>query len=105
MKNSCIVVLLACLSLGACSKESDELTASDEATIYTMKYPCGPSCTGQGWILQTATGITYEPINLPPNFAKNELPVNVTYRKTGKRAAPNQGTGEELISIHNIEKR
>ena len=105
MKNSFIVVLLACLSLAACSKATEELTTSDEATVYTLKYSCGPSCTGQGWILKTANGSTFEPLNLPASFESHELPVKVTYRRTGKRSAPNAGTGEELIDIEYIEKR
>lgn len=105
MKNSFIIVLLACLALTACSKPAEELTTSDEAIVYTVKYPCGPACTGQGWILKTVNGATFEPLNLPANFEAPELPVQVTYSRTGKRAAPNTGTGEELITIQHIEKR
>jgi hypothetical protein len=105
MKNSVMVVLMACLSLAACNKAADELTTSEEATVYTVKYPCGPACTGQGWILTTTTGSSFEPLDLPAGFETNELPVKVTYRRTGKRSAPNSGTGNELIAIEHIEKR
>ena len=105
MKSNCIVVLLAALALTSCSKSAEELAPVEEATIYSVKYPCGPTCTGQGWILQTTTGTTYEPTNLPQGFASHELPVEVAYQKTGKRSAPNSGTGEELIVIMQIKKR
>lgn len=105
MKNSCIVVLLSCLLMAACSKPAAELLPAEEATIYSVKYPCGLACTGQGWILSTATGTTYEPTNLPQSFAAHQLPVRVVYKRTGKRSAPHAGTGEELIIIERIEKR
>lgn len=105
MKNSCIVVLTACLFLTACTKKAEELNAFEAATVYAVKYPCGTACTAQGWVLKTASGTTYEPTNLPATFAANELPVKIDYKKTGKRSAPNSGTGEELIIIHRIEKR
>jgi hypothetical protein len=105
MKNSFIVGLVACLSLAACSKATEELTTLEEATVYTIKYACGPACTGQGWIITTTTGNTFEPLYLPVSFETDELPVKVTYRRTGKRSAPNAGTGEELIEIEHIEKR
>ena len=105
MKNSCIVVLLFCLLLAACSKEAEPLLPSEEATILSVKYPCGVSCTAQGWILTTAAGTTYEPTNLPAPFAAHQLPVDVVYKRTGKRSAINSGTGEELIIIQSIQKR
>jgi hypothetical protein len=105
MKNSFTVVLCSCLLLAACSKQADEFTAFDEATIYSVKYPCGSTCTGQGWILETSAGTAYEPTNLPADFASHALPVKVLYSKTGRRAAPYSGTGEELITIKKIERR
>ena len=105
MKNSCFVVLLSCLLMAACSKPAEELLPSEEATVFSVKYPCGTACTAQGWILKTATGTTYEPTNLPATFAAHELPVTVVYQKTGQRSAPHSGTGEELIIIERIEKR
>jgi hypothetical protein len=105
MKNSCKVVLAACLFLAACTKQAEDFNTSEAATVYAVKYPCGTACTAQGWVLKTANGTTYEPTNLPPPFAANELLVKVAYKKTGKRSAPNSGTGEELIIINSIEKR
>lgn len=83
----------------------EEFTSLEAATVYSVKYPCGSTCTAQGWILKTASGTTYEPTNLPGSFASHELSVSVVYEKTGKRSAPNSGTGEELIIIEQIEKR
>lgn len=105
MKNSFIVVLCSCLLMAACSKSAEELTSSEAATVYSVKYPCGSTCTAQGWVLHTASGTIYEPTNLPTTFASNELPVSVTFKKTGQRSAPNSGTGEELIIIEHIQKR
>jgi hypothetical protein len=105
MKNNFVVVLLAALALTSCSKSAEEFSPIEEATIYSVKYPCGPACTGQAWILETASGTTYEPANLHSDFASHELPVEVAYRKTGKRSNPNSGTGEELIIIEQIRKR
>jgi hypothetical protein len=105
MKNSYLVVLLAALALTSCSKSAEELPPIEEATIYSVKYPCGPACTAQAWILETAGGTTYEPANLPSDFATHELPVEVVYHKTGKRSNPDAGTGEELIIIEQIRKR
>lgn len=105
MKNSCIVVLLSCLYLAACTKPAEELLPSEEAIVYSVKYPCGATCTAEGWILETATGTTYEPTNLPASYAAHQLPVRVVYNKTGQRSAPYSGTGQELIIIKSIEKR
>ena len=105
MKNSFIVVLLSCLFMAACSKSAEELPPPEAATVYAVKYPCGSACTAQGWILQTASGTTYEPINLPTSYATHELSVSIAYKKTGKRAAPYSGTGQELIIIERIQKR
>lgn len=105
MKNSCRVVILFCLGLAACSKEAEPLLPLEEATVYSVKYPCGTACTAQGWILTTAAGTNYEPTNLPPTFAAHQLPVKVVYKKTGKRSAVHAGTGEELIIIQSIQKR
>jgi hypothetical protein len=105
MKNSFLIALLSCLCLAACSKSAEELTNSEAATVYSVKYPCGSACTAQGWVLETASGTIYEPANLPTSFASHELPVTVAFRKTGKRSALYAGTGEELIIIQQIQKR
>jgi hypothetical protein len=105
MKNSCIVVLLAALALSSCSKSAEELLPTEEATIYSVKYACGPACTAQGWILETARGTTYEPTNLPSGFTSHDLSVEVVYQKTGRHSDPFNGTGKELIIIQQIKKR
>ena len=105
MRRNLIVVLSAALYLTACSKSAEEFIATDEATIYAVKYPCGPTCTAQAWTIRTSSGVIYEPTNLPKTFEAHDLPVRITYTKTGQRSAPDSGTGEELISIQTITKR
>jgi len=105
MKNSFIVVLLAALYFTSCSKPAEGFTSIEQATVYSVKYPCGPACTAKGWILQTAGGTMYEPTNLPLDFTSHDLMVEVMYQKTGKHADPYFGTGKELIIIEQIRKR
>ena len=90
----------------SCSKKQDSSSSTyDQATILQVKYACGASCNATAWIIKTHNGTDYEPVNLPESFKIYELNVTVLYRKTGQRADPGQGTGEEKVEILEIVKR
>jgi hypothetical protein len=104
MKSKILLTALLGIFLFACTKPKEDTITDESSYIVVTKYPCGPSCDGLAWILQTPNG-NYETTNLPDNFKENELPVRVAYSKTGRVAAQWKGTGEELVNIISISKR
>lgn len=106
MKNSIMALLLAQLVLISCSKSRDlSPLISETATISQTKFPCGPACTADAWVLVTANAVTYEPVNLPDNYKISHLEVSVTLKKTGFRSNTWEGTGEEKVEVINISQR
>jgi|SRR5688572_3658418 hypothetical protein len=106
MKNPILALLVAQLLFISCSKSKDASPLiSESATISKTKFPCGPACTADAWLLVTENSVVYEPVNLPDNYKISELAVRVILKKTGSRAAVWQGTGEERVEVINIVQR
>jgi hypothetical protein len=106
MKNSLLAMLVFQLLFISCSKSSDESSFfSETATISKIKFPCGPACTADAWLLVTENSVAYEPINLPDNYKVSQLAVRVTLKKTGSRSNTWEGTGEEKVEVINIIQR
>ncbi|HTE27382.1 hypothetical protein [Flavitalea sp.] len=106
MKNSLLALLLAQLLFISCSKSKDESNLiSETATISKTKFPCGPACTAEAWLLITDNSVSYEPVNLPDNYKVSQLAVRVTLKKTGSRSNAWEGTGEEKVEVINIVQR
>ena len=106
MKNQLILTAFLAFLFTACSKSKEPLpSAKDEATVLQVRYACGTNCTATTWILQTKTGIGYEPVNLTDTYKVNDLKVNVSYRKTGERPTTTQSIAEEKVEILDISKK
>lgn len=106
MKNRMLLAGILYILSSSCSKnQNNSSSAYDQATILQVKYACGATCNATAWILKTHNGVDYEPVNLPESFKVYDLDVTVLYRKTGQRADPGQGTGEEKVEILEIIKR
>ncbi|RYG05164.1 MAG: hypothetical protein EOO02_04385 [Chitinophagaceae bacterium] len=105
MKNTLIALLAVQFLLISCSKNQDQSSLiSETATISKTKFPCGPACTAETWLLVT-DNISYEPVNLPDNYKIAQLPVKVTLKKTGLRSGAWDGSGEEKVEVINIVQR
>lgn len=91
----------------SCQKGADPGPALPEnpAVVQAWRYPCGPTCTADAWVLVLPDGQAYEAPNLPPNFRKEEQPVLVQFRKTGQKNSELTGTGLEIVSILKIRPR
>lgn len=99
-------LLFLSLMLSSCSKSDVNSPATDgPGVVQTWRYPCGSACNAIAWVLVMQDGNIYEAPDLPPTFKKEEQPVLVQYRKTGKKSTNNPGTGLELISILQIRPR
>jgi len=103
MKNR-LLLILAILA-GSCSKSSVYPPAGEEGVVTRLKFACGTSCDATAWALKMGDQRWYEPIDLPDDFRVDDLPVTLTYKKTGLRSAPGEGTGEEKIYVLTIFKR
>ncbi len=98
------LTLSATLLFASCSKEA-EAPIAEKAKVQSIRFPCGPSCSSSAWLMETESGAAYEPVNLPPAFQQNELPVAVTFERTGKTRPAPEGSGRELIRIVQITRR
>jgi hypothetical protein len=106
MKNPLLALLVAQLLFVSCSKSKDASPLiSGAATISSTKFPCGPACTADAWLLVTDNSISYEPVNLPDNYKVSQLAVRVILKKTGSRSNTWEGTGEEKVEVINIVQR
>ncbi|HRE52842.1 MAG TPA: hypothetical protein PK339_15575 [Flavitalea sp.] len=103
MKNR-LLLILAVLAL-SCSKSSVHLPSGEEGVVTRLKFACGASCDAAAWALKMTGERWYEPIDLPEDFRVENLPVRLTYKTTGLRSAPGEGTGEEKIYVLTISKR
>ena len=98
--------LIAQTVLMSCSKSSDPSgLISESATISLTKFPCGPACTAETWLLILDNNISYEPVNLPEPYKISNLTVRVTLKKTGLKSNTWQGTGEEQVEVIDIIKK
>ena len=101
-----MALLLAQLLFISCSKSGDEPNLIYEtATISKTKFPCGPACTADAWLLITDNAVSYEPVNLPESYKISQLAVTVVFKKTGYRSNSWEGTGEEKVEVINIVQR
>lgn len=104
-----LLVVLTVVSLLqiSCQKavvEGPQLT-DNPAVVQSWRYPCGAACDASAWVLVMQNGSVYEAPNLPADFQKDEQPVVVQYRRTGRVNSFNPGTGLEIISIVAIRPR
>lgn len=106
MKNQLLALLLVHLFFMSCSKNLDGTdTVSEPATIISTKYPCGPNCTAQGWLLVTPSSLSFEPMNLPESYKIPDLTVQVTLKRTGVKSEEGKGTGQEFVEVIDISRR
>jgi hypothetical protein len=106
MKIQLLAVLLVQLLFVSCSKDTaGGDTFSEPAIIVSTKYPCGPNCSAQGWLLVTSTSFTYEPVNLPESYKVPDLSVQVRLKRTGARSDQWGGTGQEFVQVIDISRR
>ena len=105
--SSYILLILSSLLLLSCQKAETEapVLTADPALVQTWRYPCGPACDASAWVLVMQDGIAFEAPNLPADFQKDDQPVSVQYRRTGRKSTFNPGTGLEIISIVAIRPR
>lgn len=105
MKNQLLLTAFLAFLFTACSKKEQPLASSkDEATVLQVRYACGTNCVATTWILQTETGIGYEPVNLTDTYKVNDLKVKFSYRKTGQPSIAAQ-TAEEKVEILDISRK
>ncbi|MBL7771218.1 MAG: hypothetical protein JNK20_19750 [Flavipsychrobacter sp.] len=106
-RSSYILLMVNSLLLFSCQKADTEapVLTADPATVQTWRYPCGPACDASAWVLVMQNGNAYEAPNLPPDLQKDDQPVSVQYRRTGRKSSFNPGTGLEIISIVAITPR
>jgi len=98
--------LIAQTLLMSCSKSSDtSALISESATVSLTKFPCGPTCTAEAWLLVVDNNTSYEPVNLPDSYKISNLTVRVTLKKTGLKSNTWQGTGEEQVEVIEIVKK
>ena len=98
--------LIAQIVLMSCSKSSDTTgLISESATVSLTKFPCGPTCTAEAWLLVVDNNTSYEPVNLPEFYKISDLSVRVTLKKTGLKSNTWQGTGEEQVEVIDIVKK
>ena len=106
MKNTLLLLLAVLLVFTSCSKSKDESPLIYETAIVSKtKFPCGPACTADAWLLVTDRAATYEAVNLPETYKVSDLAVSVAIRKTGSRSNAWEGTGEEKVEIVKIMQR
>jgi hypothetical protein len=106
MKNLFMAIALFPFALISCSKkEAEAPLISETATVSVTKYPCGPACTADAWLLIIAGNTSYEAVNLPDTYKISNLPVQVTLKKTGLRSVLLEGTVEEKVEVIAITKR
>lgn len=106
MKNTLLLLLAVQLLFSSCSKsKEDSVLVSETATISLSKFPCGPNCTADAWLLVTDHAQSYEPLNLPESFKVSQLAVMVTIRKTGISSNAFDGSNVEKVEVIKIIQR
>src|SRR5687768_13325553 len=106
MKNTLLLPLAVLLVFTSCSKSKDESALIFETAIVSKtKFPCGPTCTADAWLLVTDNAAIYEAVNLPETYKVSQMAVSVAIRKIGSRSNAWEGTGEEKVEIVKITQR
>jgi hypothetical protein len=97
-----ITSLIVCVLLFvACSKEENN-NAKPPTILATIDYAGDPAADGFGWILRITTDSSEIPRNLPENFKKQDLVVNVAYRKTDHRFPCRCAAPKYMVDIISI---
>jgi hypothetical protein len=72
--NTALIIITAVLFLSACAKKeetSDDMVHFDGTVAYI-------ELEGGGWVIRSDMGPTYQPLNLPDEFAEDGVRVRVT---------------------------
>jgi hypothetical protein len=75
---------------------------SGTAKILSLRYPCGPTCTAETWLIEIDGKTTYLPVNLPDEFKIPRLSVNATLKKTGVLLSLPTGNNPEKVELISI---
>ena len=74
----------------------------DHAKIIMAGFACGLACDAIGYVVQGSDSTLFCPKTLPAAFRVNNLPVKITYKRTGNFPAPYAGPYFEEITILQI---
>ncbi len=100
-KITCFIV--SAILLVSCSKEEDNINTVENPTIRaTIDYAGDPAADGFGWILRITADSSEIPRNLPDNFKKQDMVVNVAYRKTDQRFPCRCAAPKYMVDIISI---
>ena len=98
-----IIYLLVSLTLFAsCSKDNN--TVETPTVRATISYAGDPAADGLGWILKITEDSLEVPANLPNEFKRQDLAVDVAYSKTDKTFPCRCAAPRYMVQIISISK-
>ena len=97
-----ILILLTVVAFAGCSKESKTVEAPGIRAMVT--YAGNPAADGFGWVLQVTQDSTVIPSNLPEDYKRQDLVVNVAYKQSEKTFPCRCASPKYMVDIISISR-